>query len=120
MNLTKKQKQILALVLAKNSDGTLIDFDQLVDRLPYSTTKDSMHFSIRALVSKGLVEKGPIETRRGRGRRVIGITPLGEHWAKLLCPKPVPFRVSEIITDEDFEALEKSVLDSSTPVLSHP
>lgn len=44
MNLTSKQKQILALINAKNKDGTLIDMDQLVERVPYSTTKDSMHF----------------------------------------------------------------------------
>ena len=63
------------------------------------------------------MEKGCIEARRGRGRRLLSITPLGEHWAKLLCPKPVPFRVSEIITDDDFEKLEKAVFDSSSPVL---
>ena len=90
MNLTFKQKSILRLIRDANPGGEPIDFDQLLERLPYSTTKDSMHFSLRALIAKGLAEKGALENRRLRSRRLILITPLGEHWATLLCPPLAP------------------------------
>lgn len=111
MRLTQKQKAILALIFVKNEDGTPVDFDQLIERLPYCPTKDSMHFSIRALVNKGLVEKGDLEFRRGRSRRLMLITPLGEHWARLMCPKPVPLRVEQVLTEDEFKSLEESVLN---------
>lgn len=83
MRITEKQRILLDIIWKKNPDGSSIDMDQLVERAPYETTKDSMHFSIRALVKHGLVEKGPLERRRGRARRIIVLTALGEHWAAL-------------------------------------
>lgn len=105
MNLTSKQKAILALVVQANPDGP-VDFDQLIERLPYCPSKDSMHFSIRALVKKGLVEKGGLDVRRGRSRRLLLVTPLGNHWAAIVCPRPVPTTIEEVMSPEELEALD--------------
>ena len=111
MNLTTKQKAILALIVQANPDGP-IDFDQLIERLPYAPSKDSMHFSIRALVKKGLIEKGALEVRRGRARRLIEVTALGRHWAAALCPRPVPMTVEEAL---DLDELEKMAAELGLP-----
>lgn len=108
MNLTQKQKAILALIVKANPDGP-IDLDQLIERLPYTTSKESMHFSIRALVGKGLIVKGATELRRGRSRRLIEVTPLGSHWANLLCPRPVPLKLEEAMDVEELEELERQL-----------
>lgn len=74
MNLTSKQQQIMRTVVRANPDGSFLDLDQLIENLTYKTTKASMHFSIRALEEKGLVEKQPTEIRRGRSRAIIAPT----------------------------------------------
>lgn len=103
MNLTSKQKEILALVVAANKDGSPTDFDELIERLPYKPSKDSMHFSIRALAKKGLIEKGPLEPRRGRSHRLILATALGRHWAALVCAPPPAVTTIE---DPDLDAMD--------------
>lgn len=105
MTLTEKQKAILALVIAANVDGP-IDFDQIIERVPYLTTKESMHFSMRALVAKDLVQKGPTEIRRGRSRRLYMPLPLGVHWAALVCLKPFPRTLEEVVDVEEMKNLE--------------
>lgn len=110
MKLSKKQKAILALIVHGNPDGPL-DLDQLIDRLTYMPTKDSMHFSIRALVEKGLVEKGELENRRGRARRTLIATPLGQHWAALVCEKPV----GAVVLSEEAKK-ELADLESLAPI----
>lgn len=76
MNLTRKQVMIVDTILKGNPDGTWLDIDQLIENLPYETSKDSMHFSLRALIAKGLVEKKNLEHRRGQDRRIIAPTSL--------------------------------------------
>lgn len=76
MNMTTKQRTIMEAILRGNPDGSWMDLDQLITTLPYKTGKDSMHFSIRALVNKGLLEKKPLEFRRGQERRVLAPTGL--------------------------------------------
>lgn len=81
LNLTRKQRQIMLLILAGNvsEDGVTVewlDIDQLLSRLSYETSKESIQFSIRALVKKGLVEKGEPELRRSRVRRILKPTNL--------------------------------------------
>lgn len=109
MTLTEKQKAILALVIAANSDGP-IDFDQIIERVPYLTTKESMQFSMRALVAKDLVQKGPTEIRRGRSRRLYLPLPLGIHWATLVCPKPFPRALEEVANLDEMKKLEDEFL----------
>ena len=48
--------------------GRLADFDQLLERLSWKPTKESAQFVVRALVTKGFIEKMPRELRRGRTR----------------------------------------------------
>jgi len=77
MYLTEKQIQIMATVVRANPDGSYLDVDQLVENLPYRTTKQSIHFSLRALIKKGLLIKHPKELRRDRIRIIIAPTLLG-------------------------------------------
>lgn len=81
MNLTSKQIEILTVIAAGVAAGEAPDLSQIVERVRYMTTKESMQFSIRALIKHGLVEKLAIEKRRGRAHRPIGITPAGQGYA---------------------------------------
>src|SRR5690554_1562181 len=92
MKLTKKQHQIMDVIMKGNVDEdnytiSWVDLDQLVERLPYKTSKDSIIFSIRALIAKGLVEKGARELRRGRVRGTLVPTDLA---FDVLRAKPTP------------------------------
>lgn len=81
MLLTSKQVKILGTLVAGNGkhEGAFVpcDVDQLIERLDYHPSKESIQFSIRALVNKGLIEKLGTEARRGRRRVIIGPTQLG-------------------------------------------
>lgn len=66
-----KQTTILNTIVKGNPDGTFQDLDQILEALPYDTTKSSIQFSLRALIKKGLVEKGELRFRDGQHRRVI-------------------------------------------------
>ena len=81
MRMTIKQQQIIHLIDKAESEGSCFDFDQLLDGLEkhYSwyTTKQSLQFSIRALISHEVIEKKPLSLRRGRHRVSFGITDLG-------------------------------------------
>lgn len=74
MNLTQKQAVILDTIIKGNPDGSWLDLNQTLEKLPYETTKDSFQFSIRALVGKGLIEKKGLEFRRGQNRVVYAPT----------------------------------------------
>lgn len=74
MKYTDKQVILLNLILKGNDDGTFLDIDQLLEALPYETTKASLHFSLRALIKHGMIEKREREKRRCRMRRVIAPT----------------------------------------------
>ncbi|NQZ53230.1 MAG: hypothetical protein HRT93_03140 [Piscirickettsiaceae bacterium] len=77
MALTTKQGQLMSAIVRANPDGSFLDTDQLVMALPYETTKQSLHFSTRSLIKKGLIEKKGTEVRRGRSRQVIAPTVSG-------------------------------------------
>lgn len=77
LHLTTKQSQIVAVVYQKNTDGTLIDLDQLLDRLPYETTKQSIHFSLRPLIERGFLKKAGHEKRRNRSRLLLDLGEVG-------------------------------------------
>jgi hypothetical protein len=86
--LTSKQMTIMELVLRGNGttpDGAFIpiDLDQLLERLPYETTKQSMQFSIRALINREMLERGPRENRRGRSRVTLKPTKLAQQQLRL-------------------------------------
>lgn len=77
MRLTEKQIEQLRVIGPGNPDGSDVDIDEILERLSYTTTKQSFQFSLRALINKGLVEKGPRVVRRGRERQTIKPTALG-------------------------------------------
>lgn len=72
--LSKKQRQILDVLIRGNPDGSWVDLDQLLERLPYKTTKPSIQYSIRILIRKGMLERKSIELRRGHYRRLLAPT----------------------------------------------
>lgn len=74
MRFTTKQIALMTLLVRANEDGTFLDMDQLLERLPYETTKESLHFSVRTLIKHGMAEKRPRELRRSRMRSVLAPT----------------------------------------------
>lgn len=68
--ITKKQVAIMKVILLGNEEADPVDIDQLLERLDYKTTKQSIQFSIRALVSRNFIYKGELQKRRGK-KRVI-------------------------------------------------
>ena len=86
MTLTDKQKDIIKTLNLGYERGHLLDLDELLEVLPYKTTKQSIQFSIRALIKKGLVGKGHTRQRSDNRyhRRTLGLTTLGRAKAKLL------------------------------------
>jgi len=81
--LTDKQIETLKVLIRGNgfnSAGTLIacDLDQLIERLSYAPSKQSIQFSIRALMKRGLVYRGEHENRRNRRRVLIVPTDLAK------------------------------------------
>ncbi|HFX7198931.1 TPA: hypothetical protein ACIFSF_000446 [Escherichia coli] len=86
MTLTDKQKDIIKTLNLGYERGHLLDLDELLEVLPYKTTKQSIQFSIRAMIKKGLVEKGHTRQRSDNRyhRRTLGLTTLGRAKAKLL------------------------------------
>lgn len=81
MNLTAKQIELLRVIGAGNGPNNPCDLDEILERVRYETTKASLQFSIRALVGHGLIEKLPLEKRRGSQRRPIAVTELGRGYA---------------------------------------
>jgi DNA-binding MarR family transcriptional regulator len=94
MPLTNKQLALINLLAKRNPDGSALDLDQISEGLPYKPSKQSLQFSIRALVTHGLIEKAPSEKRRGRMRCLIVLTRAGEHVAGLKS-KSEPIAVDE-------------------------
>jgi DNA-binding MarR family transcriptional regulator len=78
MHLTLKQIELLNTIGRRNPDGGAIDLDQLIERLSYKPSKQSIQFSIRALIAHGLIQKDAPEKRRGRTRTLISLTTQGE------------------------------------------
>lgn len=80
MRLTTKQKQILTVIYkGQGESGNRVDVDlsNLIASLPYETTRDSMQFSIRALIKKGLISKNELELREERFHVTYKLSPLG-------------------------------------------
>lgn len=82
MNLSQKQIELLCVIDAGNDDESKCDLDQILERLNYKPSKESVQFSIRALIKHGLIAKLGRETRRGQSRVIIASTELGYMFAK--------------------------------------
>lgn len=105
--LTIKQHALMSVICSRNTDGTPVDLDQLLERLPYETTKESLQFSLKALVARGMIVKLDKEKRRGRCRRLIEATPLATTFmsAGVTPPASISFIESEAETAV-FDALK--------------
>lgn len=89
MTLTDKQKDVVKTLFLGHDRDSLLDIDELLELLPYKTTKQSIQFSIRALIKKGLVEKHKCRPRGVslHARRTLGLTAMGRAKAKILLSK---------------------------------
>lgn len=62
----------------ETASGRFTDLDQLLEQLSWTPSKESVQFTIRAIVKKGFIEKMPVETRRGRNRVLYSMTRAGK------------------------------------------
>ncbi len=76
--LTKKQMHVLSVIARGGDDGDFLDLDQLLEKINYETTKASMHFTLRGLLRRGMIEKKDRELRRGRLRIILAPTVKGQ------------------------------------------
>lgn len=82
--LTRRQFELLQHLKKGGPDG-LLDLDQLLDLLSWIPSKESVQFTIRAMVRKGLIVKEEqLRLRRGRHRVCYRLTQAGE---KVLDPR---------------------------------
>lgn len=102
MHLTIKQIELLTTIGKRNPDGGATDLDQLLERLSYKPTKQSIQFSIRALIAHGLIQKDAPEKRRGRTRTLISLTREGQ---MMIGKSPNP--MIEAIPDDLLEELSE-------------
>lgn len=102
MHLTQKQLELLRVIGTRNPDGTAVDLDQILERLSYAPTKQSLQFSIRALIAHDLIQKDAPEKRRGRTRTLISLTKAGQIMNGT--PRVESF-VSDVVDDEILEEL---------------
>lgn len=116
--VTPYQLEILTHVRGASEDESL-DFDQLLERLSWRPSKESAQFTIRATITKGLLEKKPdLELRRGRKRVCYRLTAEG---VRVFDPRPVlePEEKTSVSEDLDFltsglhfEEVEPPVVES--------
>lgn len=112
MNPTAKQQELMRVVIAGNpGEPYVVDMDELLDRIRYEASKASLHFSIRALVKHGWIEKRGVEKRRGRQRSVIIATKLGiERGLMAAAPKKVhPNYVSTVEEADLHDAIQREL-----------
>lgn len=103
MQLTTNQTEVLLTIAAGNKDGSPTDLDEILERLSYHPTKAAIHFTIRSLIRRGLIEKVGIENRRGRRRVIIKATKLGQQFAA--ANSRVPSFVTTEVEEEVFAAV---------------
>jgi hypothetical protein len=76
MRGTKRQIEIMALLMKAASTGEWLDIEQLIDQLSSVGTLQSVQCSIRHL-HKGAMLERLYATRRGQRRAILVPTPLG-------------------------------------------
>lgn len=103
MRMTQKQLELLRLIYTKNPDGTNLDIDQITEGLSWKPSKQSLQFSLRALIGHGLIKKTGSELRRDRRRTVIEVTELGKHFFN------VKNNVNPMLVSEELDELENLI-----------
>jgi DNA-binding MarR family transcriptional regulator len=112
LRLTKKQVELMSIIIRKNEDGSAVDLDQILARLSYVTTKQSLQFSIRALVQKGLIVKQELEKRGSHARRTVVATDYGR---QVLGPRDSKSSKTYIVSVEEDELSRDVVTEEFVP-----
>lgn len=94
--LTRKQAALMKVIMAGNIDvkGNRVswcDYQQILDRLPYTTTRESLMCSIRILDNLGWISRAGKEIRDGRAKQTIEPTPTA---MRILAPSKAPTTAS--------------------------
>ncbi|MFM0095663.1 hypothetical protein PQQ87_08620 [Paraburkholderia nemoris] len=113
LRLTKKQIELMSIIIRKNEDGSAVDLDQILARLSYVTTKQSLQFSIRALVAKRLIVKQELEKRGSHARRPVVATDYGR---QVLGPRDSKSSKTYIVSVEEDELSRDVVTEEYVPV----
>lgn len=119
--LTKYQIELLQAVAGGSTTGDAtspIDFDQLLDKLSWKPTKESAHFSIRALTKRGLIEKTEkLILRRGRLRVGFRLTWAGKVVLdpRLIDDKPEVRKTESLGTEPEVFEVDEAELDAVDP-----
>lgn len=82
--LTRKQFTILNIIVEGNPEGAdddykKVDLDEIIERIPYETSKAAIQFSIRSMIENGFIFKSGRQNRRGRNRVLFSATPIGNY-----------------------------------------
>lgn len=94
--LTRKQTALMRVIMAGNIDvvGNWVswcDYQQILDRLPYQTTRESLMCSIRILDNLGWIDRAGKEIRDGRAKQTIEPTAMAK---RILAPSKAPTTAS--------------------------
>lgn len=74
--MTPYQFELIRLV-GEGTPEEPVDFDQLLERLSWAPKKESAQFTIRSVITKGLMVKTDLRLRRGRRRVCYALTSQG-------------------------------------------
>lgn len=94
--MTNKQRQLMKIVVMGNLDKTgarvsNVDYHQVLTRLPYITTRDSLMCSVAILEKQGWLVKAGKELRDGRMKQTLEPTAVA---IRVITP-PAPAKVPE-------------------------
>ena len=112
--VTAYQMEILEAVRSHAAAGAEIDLDQMLDTLSWKPTKQSLQFSIRALIAKRMIQKTGFQVRRGRKRvcfnlDVEGLAVFDPRLAS--APPPVPAQPAAAVPAVPVEIPEPELSD---------
>jgi hypothetical protein len=99
--LNRNMVEILAIIVKGNQEGGWVDIDQLLERLTYHRSKQSVQFTIRNMVAKDLIYKAGTESRRGRKRVILAPTVLGNDCSKRAYSGTQLEEMKKLFTEED-------------------
>lgn len=77
--LYPKQVEALRVIANEENANEPQDLDSILEKLTYKVSKQSFQFTLRSLISRGLVEKVGRKVINGKSRRMLKVTELGRH-----------------------------------------
>lgn len=96
--LTRKQRLLLKVICRGNTDVTgvkisNVDYTQILSRLPYATSRESLMCSLRILENQGWMVKGGKELRDGRMKQTLEPTAQA---IRIVTPPVAPVAKAEV------------------------